>query len=258
MTFATYAPRVPAHPTRTGARRTLTPRLLVVHTSEGGEGPTSAEGLAGFIASPATSGNVASYHYIADHERIIPIVPDDYVAYANAGANHDSLSICHPGKAGQTTTEWADPASAAQIEQVARWLADKSDEYSIPLDWLDPSAVFAGTRGVCGHNEVSKAFKRSTHTDPGTSYPWALVLGRARQLSTTEGFLMALTDQQQKDIYDRIMGALPGPFSDAQRGLGGSGDGHRRFALDDQDGHHIATALQSIEDRLTRVEKLLN
>ena len=32
---------------------------------------------------------------------------------------------------------------------------------------------------------------------------------------------MALTDQQQQELYDRIMGTTPGPYADEQRGLGG-------------------------------------
>ena len=34
---------------------------------------------------------------------------------------------------------------------------------------------------------------------------------------------MALTDQQQKELYDRIMGSTPGPYSDESAGPGGSG-----------------------------------
>lgn len=184
-TFTTYAPRVAAHPTRTGAYRgTAGIRLLIVHTSEGGELSTSAEALAGFISTPRTSTNLASYHYIADTDRVIPIVPDDYVAYANAGANHDGLSICYPGKAGQTLDQWRDTNSAAMHEQVARWLVDKSAEYSIPLRRLSVAEVKAGVRGVCGHNEVSLAFRLSTHTDPGWSFPWNDVLNRAIDLAT--------------------------------------------------------------------------
>lgn len=64
------------------------------------------------------------------------------------------------------------------------------------------------------------------------------------------GFLMALTDQQQADMFNRVMGALPGEFSDSQRGPGGSGDGLRRFALDDQDGNYIVTLLERIAAKL--------
>lgn len=193
MTFATYAPRVTAHPTRTGAQRdTKALRLLVIHTSEGSELPTSAENLAAYIATPRTDTNLASYNYVADTDQVIPVVPDNFVAYAQAGANSDGLSICYPGKAGQTVAEWADSTSSAMHEQVARWLADQATKYAIPLTQLSTSQVQAGARGVCGHNEVSQAFHQSTHTDPGPNYPWAVVLNRARSLlsAPTEGDTM--------------------------------------------------------------------
>lgn len=190
MAFTTYAKRCPAHPTRCGAKRDVGGiRLLVIHTSEGAELPTSAEALARFIGTPKTVDpltgktiNVASYHYIADTDCVMPVVPDDCVAFANAGANHDGLSICYPGKAGQSIDQWHDANSDAMHEQVARWLADQSRRYKIPLTRLSAGDVKAGRRGVCGHNEVSLAFKASTHTDPGPSFPWAAVLERARRL----------------------------------------------------------------------------
>lgn len=206
--IATYAPRVAAHPTRTGVKRDVgIIRLLVVHTSEGGEGDLSAEGLARFIATPRTATNLASYHYIADHDRVIPIVPDDHVAYANAGANHDGLSICHPGKAAQTAAQWGDESSRAQLEQVARWLADKAAEYHIPLVKITATELVTGDRGVCGHVDVTKAYKRSTHTDPGPDYPWLQVIARARQLAQPQPDPDG-DDELNQDQANQLQGAF--------------------------------------------------
>lgn len=182
--FTTYASRVGAHPTRYGSARAMPPRLLVVHTSEGAENGTSAEALAAYIATPRTADNVASYHYVADWDRVIPSVPDILTAYANAGANDISLSICYPGKANQLLTDWHDAASTAQHEQVARWLADKSLEYGVPLAKVTAAQIVKGARGVCGHFDITNAYHKTTHTDPGPNYPWAEVLGRANALTT--------------------------------------------------------------------------
>jgi N-acetyl-anhydromuramyl-L-alanine amidase AmpD len=183
MTHATYASRVSAHPSRTGGARTQPVRWLVIHTSEGNELPSGAENLAAFISRPATSGNVASYHYIADNDKVIPIVPDDRQAYAASGGNNAGLHICHPGKAAQTRDQWFDEQSGSQLEQVARWLADKAAQYGVPLGLINPDQVRAGVPGICGHHEITQAFKISTHTDPGKSYPWDWVISRALQVS---------------------------------------------------------------------------
>ena len=185
MTFATYAPIKRAHPTRTGAHRsTAAIRLLILHTSEGSEGLISAENLTVFIASPRSATNLASYHYVFDTDCVRPCVPDDYVAYATGGANHDGLAACYPGKAYQSAAEWNDEISNLQHEQAARWLADKALQYGIPLVRLTPAQIVAGQRGVCGHVDVTNAYHKSTHTDPGPHFPWDKVIDRARQFTS--------------------------------------------------------------------------
>lgn len=178
-----YAPRVPAHSTRTGVKRTTPILYLVVHTSEGGETLPAAEQLAAYIATPRTADNLASYHYIADTDRVIPVVPDNYIAYAAGGGNANGLHICHPGKANQTAEQWGDANSADQLEQVAQWLAEKATQYDIPLRHISPGELQAGKKGVCGHVDITNAFHKTTHTDPGSGYPWPTVIARANAIA---------------------------------------------------------------------------
>jgi len=181
VTFATYAPRQPVGSGRGNiTERPMPPLWLVIHTSEQGtESENSAENLCAFIATPATETNVASYHYVLDTDKVFPLVRDDYRAHAASGGNTQGLHVCFPGKAAQTPTDWHDPISAAQLEQCARWLADKSVEYDIPLFRLTPVDLIVGNRGVCGHVDVTNAFHQSTHTDPGVNFPYAEVIDRA-------------------------------------------------------------------------------
>ena len=67
---------------------------------------------------------------------------------------------------------------------------------------------------------------------------------------TGDDFLSALTPQEQRDLYERIKGCTPGPYTDTMRGMGGDGDGHRRYILDDQDGNYIVGLLQHIVAQL--------
>ena len=59
------------------------------------------------------------------------------------------------------------------------------------------------------------------------------------------GFLMALTDEQQQELYDRVMGSLPGAYSNEVRGPGMDG-AVRTFALDDADGNYIVSMVQQV------------
>ena len=116
------------------------------------------------------------------------------------------------------------------------------DAYNIPHDHVESHAEYAPSRKVDPAGESRWAHGSAT---------WDEHAFRA-DLDDTDsgGFLMALSDQQQQELYDRIMGTTPGPYADEQRGLGGSGDGHRRFALDDQDGNYIVSMLQTIAAKL--------
>lgn len=155
-------------------------RLLVVHTSEGGETANAAENLCSFMGTKGDRLNTAtgnwygaSYHYVTDtDESLIPAVWDNVVAFAAAGANNNGIHLCIPGKAGQTRTQWLDADSTAHIRSLAWGMERKAAEFSIPLRRLTVAQVRDGVAGYCGHADVSKAFGQSDHTDPGSAFPW--------------------------------------------------------------------------------------
>lgn len=185
-----YGPRCNVHTDRTGAIRTGPYRLLVVHTSEGSEGLTSAENLCSFLMSPGDridpsdgSRYGASYHYLTDTDRVLPAAHDNVVAFSAAGANHDGIHICIPGKAAQTRDQWLDGVSRAYVRQCAAVMVDRAREYAIPLRPLAVVQIVAGLAGYCGHVDISHAYKRSTHTDPGPSFPWDVLGDDIRELT---------------------------------------------------------------------------
>jgi hypothetical protein len=196
MTYGTYGTHLPPHPTRQGVVRDVGRiRGVCVHTSEGGESGTSAEALSGFISSPRTSNNLASYHAIADTDRIILEVPDHIVAYAAAGGNNDLLHICIPGKAGQTRDQWLDSNTRAMIRRVAEYICDKAQQYNIPFNRLTITTTRDRvSRGFNGHREVSKAFGQSTHYDPymnqtsGGNFPWDVLMADINEMTAPAPF----------------------------------------------------------------------
>lgn len=192
VTAATYAPPVTAHPDRVGPVKTAGPnKLIVIHTSEGSEGPLSATNLAKFIASPGDRGVEpnrygASYHYVTDITRAIPIVPHNRVAYAAAGANHNGIHICIPGRVAQTREQWLDPVSRGYIRTAAAVAVDVAATERIPLIKLAIDLVQAGRSGICGHHDVSMAFGRSDHTDPEPNFPWDIFLADIASFATPQ------------------------------------------------------------------------
>lgn len=174
-----FNPRIYVHPDRIGPLKTGRNRLIVIHTSEGGEGPTWAESLNAFMAQPgdriSDSGNRygASYQYVTDTDGgVWPAVRDDTFAYAAAGANWDGIHFCIPGKAGQTRAQWLDDYSMAHINALAWAMKLKATQFNLPLRRLTTQQVRDGAYGYCGHVNVSEAYHQSDHTDPGPYFPW--------------------------------------------------------------------------------------
>jgi N-acetyl-anhydromuramyl-L-alanine amidase AmpD len=143
--------------------------LLVMHTMETPEDHDTAESVAKWFAG--STAPQASAHYCIDDTSVVQCVHDTDVAWAAPGANHDGLHFEHAGRAAQKKADWADAYSTKLLELSAELVAQKCQENHIPVVWLLPADLLAGKRGITGHVQVSEAFKRSTHTDPGKDFP---------------------------------------------------------------------------------------
>lgn len=187
-----YGPRVNVHPDRYGAVKNVENRLIVLHTSEGGETTGSAEALGRFMEQPGDRIGIngpygASYQAVFDTDRVLPATRDNIVAFAAAGANHDGVHGCFPGKAAQTRAQWLDANSHAMMRQCRDWMRDKSLEHKIPLVRLTDDEIHAGRRGYCDHWAVSRVYKQSTHTDLGSGFPWDVLADLLSQDPTPGG-----------------------------------------------------------------------
>lgn len=143
--------------------------VLVVHTMESPEKPDTAEAVARWFAG--STAPQASAHYCIDSNSIVQCVQDNDVAWHAPGANHNGLGFEHAGRAAQGPAQWSDDYSTKCLELSAGLAARKCVEYRIPVVWLSVSDLLAGRRGITGHLQVSQAFKRSDHHDPGTQFP---------------------------------------------------------------------------------------
>ena len=154
------------HLTRTAGR---TIDLIIIHDMEYPETPTSAEWCAQFFAGPHAPH--ASAHYSIDRDSIVQSVRDEDVAWHAPGANHDGIGLEHAGYAKQSRADWLDDYSRAELALSAKLAARLCRTYGIPVVWLDVDEVRSGLRGITGHAQVSKAFGKSSHWDPGLGFP---------------------------------------------------------------------------------------
>ncbi len=148
-----------------------TPLKIVLHSMEAPEKGTTAEAVAKYFQ---TLTRPASAHYCVDNDSIVQCVQCKDVAYGAPGANHDGIHIELAGYANQTQPQWEDAYSLAVMTNAAN-LCGKvlMPKFHIPAVFLDEHALKSdpNARGFTTHAVVSRAFKRTTHTDPGSGFP---------------------------------------------------------------------------------------
>lgn len=160
------------------AGRTAPVRLVVLHTIEIVEIAAAAERCAQYFAT-VTKPQVSA-HYCVDSDSAVQCVLEEDTAFTAPGANHDGVHIEMAGYARQNAAEWSDPYSAAMLERVAALVAEICDRHGVPAELVEVPGLLSGARGITTHGLVSKAFKKSNHTDPGPHFPMGAFLMMVR------------------------------------------------------------------------------
>lgn len=158
--------------------------LIVLHTAETPEGVNTAQAVARYFA---TTNVKASAHYCVDGGgHIVQTCREVDVAYAAPGANHNGVHLELAGRAAQSGVEWHDSYSWNLLKTAAPLVADLCAHYKLPIRYVPAAQLVAGgpgARGITTHADVSEAYKKSTHWDPGPNFPIVefvnLVLGGA-------------------------------------------------------------------------------
>jgi hypothetical protein len=201
-------------------------RLVVVHVNEGPDRHGGAVGVAQFCQLPASKrdGKKGGYHeYVDDVQLIIGGHVDDVVNGA-AGANKDGYHICLIGDADQTDAQWHDEFSKVAGVHAAARVRNACLTLGVPMELLTTEQVKAGKSGVCGHVNVSEAFKRSDHTDPGRHFPWTEFMQVVK-----DGEDMPLNDADKKFIFETVLGILR---SEGVSGANALNEVDRKFIAD--------------------------
>lgn len=151
--------------------RTAT-QCIVIHATDGHEGPSKAEDVGAMIAGPLAKPR--SPHAAVDSNSVVQCVPWQLTAY-HCGHTGNSLTegieIC--GFAKQTRAEWLDALSLPTLAIAARLVAMRCAANSIGPVFVDRTLIRSGHRGITTHAEISHAWGESNHTDPGPAFPLA-------------------------------------------------------------------------------------
>lgn len=167
------------HVTRARGRRI---EVVVIHTMEIAERDDAAAICARWFQSRVSN---VSAHYCVDAANVIQCVRETDIAWHARGGNTTSVGVELAGFARQTTSEWDDPYSSAVLARAATLVADICRRRRIPVRWLDAGDLVAARRGITGHVDVSNAFQRSDHWDPGPGFPVEAFVDRVRAAQAT-------------------------------------------------------------------------
>jgi N-acetyl-anhydromuramyl-L-alanine amidase AmpD len=149
------------------------PILVVMHTMEAHELPTTAESTARYFANPPDGRNVSA-HYCCDNDSMVQCVllKDSAWTAGSRYANNRGINVELAGFASQTAAQWADPFSVAMLQRAAPIIRADCAKYGIPIRRLTVPQLKAGLSGITSHNDCRLAFGGTTHTDPGPNFPW--------------------------------------------------------------------------------------
>jgi N-acetyl-anhydromuramyl-L-alanine amidase AmpD len=142
--------------------------VVVMHTMEIAERPDAAQICARWFASPASQ---VSAHYCVDAGGVIQCVREKDIAWHARGGNTASIGVELAGFASQTRRDWRDDYSSAVLKHAAALVAEICRRRRIPVRWLVADDLPVGRRGITGHVEVSRAYGKSDHWDPGDGFP---------------------------------------------------------------------------------------
>lgn len=133
----------------------------------------TAEALGRYFQNPSY---VSSAHVNVDNNSFTQCVSLRDVAYAAPGANHNGIQIEHAGKQSQTREQFLDAYGQAMFKLSAKIQARICKKANIPVVWLSVSDLRAHRRGITSHDNVSKAWGRSSHYDGRVPFPnWWLL-----------------------------------------------------------------------------------
>jgi hypothetical protein len=155
--------------------------------------------------------------------------------------------ITHDPKGGFDSyafADWLRLRCQSGVEDRVKYVISNSRIASPRNGW-----VWRSYTGANPHDKhVHVSVEHGTEVFNKTS-PWGWWTPPPEPPPPTGGFLMALTDSQQAEVYERVMGSLPGPYSTEQRALDPPPEG-RLFTLDNADGAYIVSLLERIVAKL--------
>jgi len=173
---------IPASSQHTGGRQNGFDRI-VMHGTVSPCVRGGARNVARYFQSPSAGG---AAHYVVDPGEVIQCVKTNRIAYhAPPNARSVGVELCDP----QTgpDSRWSDANHTAMLQHAAQLVHELALEGNVPLLYVSSKSLRLGGRGITEHNDVSRAWGQSSHTDPGSGFPMPRFVAMVRALAAPPG-----------------------------------------------------------------------
>lgn len=136
---------------------------VVIHATEG----ETAQGAAEWFEDPRSEGsaNMVVGDYVA-----FRTLPDDVIPWAAPPLNTLGYHIEIAGYSAWTKEHWN--FYRRRIQNAAYRAALRCIAWKIPAVWLGVPELLDGKHGLTSHANVSAAWHKTNHTDPGANFPY--------------------------------------------------------------------------------------
>lgn len=141
----------------------------------------------------------ASAHYVCDVSATVQCLSEETIGFHAPPNSHSiGIEICADGgsrasfeKASHAYSreQWLSPQVWPAVERAAILARDICRRHHIPVRKLTTAQVKSGMSGICGHDNVSDAFRQSDHDDPGPYFPWDEFIAAIQGKTTNKGEL---------------------------------------------------------------------
>lgn len=142
--------------------------LVVMHAAAFPPGIGAAAKLMEYCAH---NDRVASWHYAVDRDAISQSVKEEDIAFHAPGANQHGIGIELATIYQPTDTLWSDSYHQKMLLLSAWLVAGICNRYKIDPFFVDAAGLLENRRGITVHAEVTKAYGKSSHMDPGPHFP---------------------------------------------------------------------------------------
>lgn len=189
----------------------------------------------------------------SQHAKALMNLPGGVETNRRGVIQFELIGTCDPIHKGKSAWFYWPDADDVVLKALADYLRPIHAKYRIPAKapkFLAYPSSYGGERGqrmsfaawnsfkgICGHQHVPE----NDHGDPG-AFPIDKLLKFLGGTSTPNGFLMALNDKQQLDLYNRVMGGIPAGSAIGRKDAAGN----PARLLDTGDGGYLLGHIQAV------------